>query len=380
MNRKIIGVTVGTTLNPKKIAGNAEHSHSWNDLTDKPFYEIEGGSVTLTFDGNMTTKENVVEVLNPETGSVLGHYIKLSDDVPEVSQLVGATVVGIFNDIERDFTIGDDVSAFTGDLANIGMSGLKGYYIGESFIAIQEDSKIIIGNELVFTKGIWTMMYVSESAGKTYGKSLTYNVPEIVKQLDMKFIPDALKTHYVIPGGKVTYTFDGDVEKYENVPFEIDSDTGNVRVYYVKIADEYYEPSQLAGAEACAILNGKEYSVAITEDLVAKFIGDIKELIPIAADDSGYMFQELLLFIKEPITIPAGEPPYDFEIVLSRGIWTIYRIIDQIYYKSLTITGEEQVKQLDEKFIPDTIATKEYVHQLLGTNIEDIASLIGGDA
>lgn len=222
MIKKIIGVTVGTTMNPKKIAWNAEHSHSWNDLTDKPFFEVEGETVE--------------------------------------------------------------------------------------------------------------------------------------------------------------YTFDGDVEKYENVPFEIDSDTGNVRVYYVKIADEYYEPSQLAGAEACAILNGKEYSVAITEDLVAKFIGDIKELIPIAADDSGYMFQELLLFIKEPITIPAGEPPYDFEIVLSRGIWTIYRIIDQIYYKSLTITGEEQVKQLDEKFIPDTIATKEYVHQLLGTNIEDIASLIGGDA
>ena len=38
------------------------------------------------------------------------------------------------------------------------------------------------------------------------------------------------------------------------------------------------------------------------------------------------------------------------------------------------------VKQLDDKFIPDTICRKDYVDQLLGANVAEVASLVGGDA
>lgn len=201
--RKIVGVTVGTPLNPKKIADNMPNNRqvhgNWNQndenaddyILGRTHYEIPGETVTVTFDGDITGKE-YIEVVAP-TGETVGHYVKLTDEVFDASQLVGATVVGVFNGEEQTIVI-EEGSEFIGNIADIGMSSGKGYYIHEAFLVIQEDVTITVVSEVVLTKGIWTLLYMSESAGATYGKSLTCNVPEQVKQLDMKFIPDEVAT------------------------------------------------------------------------------------------------------------------------------------------------------------------------------------------
>ena len=56
MGRKIVGVTVGTTMNPKRINEQAEVS--WNDLKDKPTMEELAKAVIAElpiYDGEVET-------------------------------------------------------------------------------------------------------------------------------------------------------------------------------------------------------------------------------------------------------------------------------------------------------------------------------------
>lgn len=223
MIRKIIGVTVGTTMNPKKIAGNMPaHKYSWNDLTDKPFGEVEG--FEITWDGNTEDK-------------IYTQFVEVIEG-----------------------TCPED-------------ENYKTYLISE-LTPSDEDLK----------KGIVTVVSIVD------GETITEDVA-------------------------LSELWDLVANEQENVT-----------------------------AVSVVVVCRKDNTVLEMRD----------------GEDSPV--------VEYTMTFPKA------------GVYFVCRTSEygKDYVSRLHIPGE--VEPLDEKFIPDTIATKEYVHQLLGTNIEDIASLIGGDA
>lgn len=65
-------------------AGMGEHTHSWNDLTDRPFYEGEARSVVF---------EATDEAINNGVWINYGLYVKATDEVFSAEDLNGASVV-----------------------------------------------------------------------------------------------------------------------------------------------------------------------------------------------------------------------------------------------------------------------------------------------
>ena len=193
MNRKIIGVTVGTTLNPKKIAGNAEHSHSWNDLTDKPFGETEG--LEITWDGNTEGLEYVV-IEGGLTEEMFRAFYLVSDETVSNDNLLGMTYTR-----EEVITVGEpsDPETLTGcideqtlqDWINGGWI-TDDFVLGEDYVIARKDNCDVEG--IVFPKKGIYFQYVNQNSSDLDAYSYTSKllIPGSIKQLDEKFIPDTI--------------------------------------------------------------------------------------------------------------------------------------------------------------------------------------------
>ena len=353
MIRKIIGVTVGTTLNPQKISGNAEHSHSWNDLKDKPFYEEEGSSVTFEFNGDISGKETAPFKNDPEATEI-DYLVKISDADPNKECFVGGTLV-----LTAD---GEDSSvALTEEMVNSGAVDLKTWF-GESVegsgylfggvIVVAHDTVTIpkeitcIGEDNVLTKGMWT--YYNAST-QHYVKSITYGTPGSIKQLDEKFIPILNDTEaYALP---------------ETV-FTSEDVVGNGMVFaaqspinFVLEKDKVYT----------VVWDGVEY------ECKAEYFPD--------DDNDGFNTYALGsvgydgVNYKEPFLVVSQVSVDTGNVVLC-----LFQCLADKAPTEHTCSVKSGCTVIKEKYIPDTVATKEYVDQLLGASIEEIASLVGGDA
>lgn len=353
MNRKIIGVTVGTTLNPQKISGNTEHSHSWNDLTDKPFYAIEGETKTLTFNGDISTVE--VAFAGDETGDGVNDafLIKMSDDAPEPSDLVGGYYSFVDQDgnvVTQEITeefIKENCGYFKPSVGEC-LSGF-GYNLG-AFTVYTEDTVMNVGDTThTFDKGIYFMYMSVPEIGTAYTKELSYGVPEEVVQLDKKFLPkhehswnDLEDKPFGEVEGASTVTFDGN---WTDKPvFRIDDEN-----MFVKVSDATPESSELIGATMTFVSDGGVMTDGLTEDVLNYMLKDLPESIA-SSGLTGYQIDGLFLVI--------ADYGYDGSPELNNaGIWFICR--EGQYLQSLAYGNQGYTKQLDEKFIPDTICRKE---------------------
>ena len=201
MIRNIIGATVGTTMNPKKIAGNAEHSHSWTELTDKPFYE-EGG-IEITWDGNTDGLE-IVSFYDDE-GNELDTFIasvyKVSDLTPTKDEIKGSVLeIAQYENGEKGESLTLSSENATDEYESIDgvyeRSNGKVVTLGMYMMVAYEDNAVLSIPEAGFSISLpkaGTYFY-RENQSENYGFVSKVTIPGSIKQLDMKFIPNTIAT------------------------------------------------------------------------------------------------------------------------------------------------------------------------------------------
>lgn len=151
-------------------AGMGEHTHSWNDLTDRPFYEA-AARTPITFEPTDEALENSIWIN-------YGQYVKVSDEVFGVEDLKGATVL-----IKTAY--GEAEEAMTVDAINEGVAcgRLDDYSLTVVSIATPEAAASAgLGNCEAGT--------YFEYASNNYVSALVFT--GTLKQLDEKFIPDTI--------------------------------------------------------------------------------------------------------------------------------------------------------------------------------------------
>jgi len=154
-----------------------KHSHSWNDLEDKPFYS--DGKVILETDGNFDDAERIEIV-----GGI--NFVRVADYVPK-EELYGAKAVAD--------TIEDGLVAIYEEIPESAIHGFNdGFYRAIEFVygfptdgyVLTED---VLGvNTTVEKAGLYLIEMMFVESGATYLKISK----ETTKTLDEKYIPDTL--------------------------------------------------------------------------------------------------------------------------------------------------------------------------------------------
>lgn len=207
MSRKIIGVTVGTTINPKKLAGGASeeqiaqiakntedisqlsseianHKHSWNDLEDKPFGETD--AIEITWDGNTEGLEYV------DIGEDTKVYY-ISDVVLSNEEVRNSTVEYTLplTDVTNSISTADayDVYVSAGCVTD-------DYVFTEQFVVTRNDNtdvdfSALDGTIVHFPKaGVYFYCDIDNELAPMYISKLATSAS--IKQLDEKYIPDTI--------------------------------------------------------------------------------------------------------------------------------------------------------------------------------------------
>ena len=163
-----------------------------------------------------------------------------------------------------------------------------------------------------------------------------------IKKINQMFLPDSgdweedntdnysyikNRTHYE---KYKTYTFDGNYESYEHIEIQ-------EGVFYVKISEDVLTLKDFNGLRATIIEAGIEVNDYVSSEDVS------------VDEENGVIFASSSIIIA-----PTEATLQNF--VLTPGIWVIYQKAENlsVYISKIKfITG---IEQLDEKFIPDTIA------------------------
>ena len=126
MSYNKLGFTSGQTLKAEHLNHMEEGiaNVSWNDLTDKPFYDET--PAPIVWDGNKEGYE-VAEALNPSGDTLF--LVKVSDCVFTAADLIGATFSGVMNGsayssvvAEGQFIVNNEDTIVWGDLNLISTS------------------------------------------------------------------------------------------------------------------------------------------------------------------------------------------------------------------------------------------------------------------
>ena len=378
MSRKIIGLTVGTSISPQKIEedlrpvktingvapdenGNINVSGSsgstgqvsWNDITDKPFEPSE--TLYEYFDGD--EYEEVIDL------NVLA-ATKISSDVPS-SDIFNDTVLYYGTDGFYDwFPITES------DIVPIDDSG---YIIAQAFVVITADSyDFPFDSETTITmsKGVWVIapkeIYYMDIVrpGITIDESCIpddiprwYDMYDCINSITWATIND--KPFGAEPMEPVTLTFDGNLEDREHV----EAPTDYYTQYYVKLSDDTPDMECFLDQPVLGI---DSTNVSFTE-YVSNY--SLKNLVYYLSGDPSYGWglpirQIPIVVVKETVTLGSG----DDTCTLSPGLW-VSHFIDSTsdrkwYISSLKYIPPDIITHLDEKFIPDTIARADDIETL----------------
>lgn len=320
-------------------------SGDYNDLENKPCYDTREGQkvLELTSIGKYT-----------ENGLFLGEQcIKISDEIFTRDDLLGAVckIKNIPDIILNDDSIIDLTDVIMGEKELV--SGKAVLVSNLLLIFVEED--IISSDGSTLTTGVWAMC-VNDGVYPISEFELICN-PGIgeLKQLDEKFIPDTIaRTEDLFsgyfnslygrpcfdtrPGGVIKYS--GNRADYEFTTIE-DMD-------YIRISDHIISLPKISNINFS--YNGREQQFEVNSD----DIEDISATLGLEPG-SAYMFSEitLFLFVEKTILIPG--------LTLTPGVWMLSDPEENTPEITLTCNSSSDegiLRQLDEKFIPDTIARK----------------------
>ena len=151
-------------------SGGAGGVSNWNDLTDKPFYDES--KVLFEWDGNTDGLEYI-------TIEGMGNIYKTSDTPVTRAELIGAEFVGY--DLE---TNEESSEILTEDRIQTVNDGLV-HNVDFFFFSVEADSSV---DGIDFTRGVWCF---DPTVAYAYVSRVSKGV---VKQLDIKYIPNELYT------------------------------------------------------------------------------------------------------------------------------------------------------------------------------------------
>jgi hypothetical protein len=328
-----LGQLVGDASIPEQIQAAMDELHvvaktgSWNDLEDRTHGDI---IETVTWDGNIEGTENVDGVL---------YYV--SDVVPTYDQIYGQEfVIKYYNGVTLTGQIGKGQHYLSP------IDSLGSYQISD-FIVITAVDNVSFSSRTYSKKGIYFMHVSPEDGYYLYVASMNY---VNVKQLDEKFIPDTIarkedivqsdwnendetalsyvknRTHWI--GEPVEYTYDGNYENYEKVVSPINSN-----VFYVKVSDTPLSALELIDSTITLINGEKETEIKIDEYGV--YASPDGSAITILQDYAFSIFD----------ATKTGFP--------SEGLYFTHSLITGFRVSAMKVPV---IQQLDEKFIPSTIA------------------------
>lgn len=330
---------------------------SWNDITDKPFYDTRVETTKIiTFDGNFEDKE----VLKPNDYQ---WFVRLSDDYVSAEKIIGKNI---------EYYNGNNGSTTTIQVTNDLITQGGSYQLIQGLLVLCEGD-VGIG-PINLTKGIWTICEMDGETPLTYASSLEVPVTEgQVKTLDEMYLPETTKyqsdwsvndeastsyiknrTHYDARVETIkTITFDGTFEGKEVVKDDFDD------VWFTKVSDEYFPPDKLIGKNISVCFDGGPMSMPIASHYIYEQEGFYNV--------SGYVVvceKEVKIILRDQIGT---------FVILSKGIWFRADVdektsIPDVYASSLEVPElEGEVKTLDEIYIPSTIARVSDLENLGGT-------------
>lgn len=164
------------------------HTHSYNDLTDRPFYEEESLTNTLTWDG---TGDCIKYIADPE--DMGGYYYKAADIIDGISSsdIIGGTLVENGTLVDGSSAI-ENIAITYRDIFDNGSTLSVLNRVGP-LICLESVSASQMGTDRDFERGIYFIKTVTED-GTFFTESLTVTnnvfVTKTTKQLDEKYIPE----------------------------------------------------------------------------------------------------------------------------------------------------------------------------------------------
>lgn len=342
--------------------GDVELPATWDALPDKPFSVLQPTQlVTLTFDGNLDGREYV------EVQSGIS-YVKLSDDTPVKESFLDQSVNTVSGETTLTITLDADTiearyQEMTPDGEFIASGSGWGMNLGSSML-------VIVTKTLTQTDGVTTLIlepglwgtYIS--SGPSYISSLTYIKSEVISHLDEKFIPDTIArvddVAYELDSlsNNVTDKLDNlawedlnDTPFGQNVLYEWDENTVYKTNYtnesgnrYDRITDGVFNDIGIIGKILVTTTldeNGESVSTntVITEDMVTEY--ETSDPADRVYSVNGIIY--LVCFLDEDANTNTAYC----------GTWVHSQSNGQNLYTKVQIL--EPVRQLDEKFIPDTV-------------------------
>lgn len=178
--------------NIKNLFATKTHTHSWNEIENRPFYDET--VVMLEWDGDTTGLEYVEITLD---GVTMPFLYKVSDKTFTKEELIGA---------EATISTSEGNQIYLIDSESITEEGIDVIGAGRfAYIAMSDEAKIPFDGTtgyLYLSKGIWCPN--PEITEGVYATSLS---KESFKQLDEKFIPVLITTDDIdtICGGSIQY-------------------------------------------------------------------------------------------------------------------------------------------------------------------------------
>lgn len=345
---------------------------SWNDLTDKPFYEYEEeytdevtGETTIEWDGVVGDKETVKSVY----GVTSCTYVRVSDAViPSRIDGVGAVVVLSVpsEGVVQEESVGD-TSVYEADSCIVSAGVV---------VSVPEDNMTCIpptdqtNTPVTFPKkGLYFI--ISSGSGayvSKYTGVLIYNETKtriVVQKIDEKFLPEPL-----------AYDKSETVTKTELISAEFDGIIGD-RVVATGVTMMGMPADYVLLAEG--VVTTLEDALAVDGLMFAEdsdipmttFFGPVE---PVVGENYINMGAGVIVSVFEDNTTveivgvnayaPSGTVTFP-----KKGIYGMCMVIEGtpfMYIKSFTgnatlVETKTDIKQIDPKFLPDTIAPKELI-------------------
>lgn len=164
-------------------------------------------------------------------------------------------------------------------------------------------------------------------------KPFDENEEGVVKQLDEKFIPDSVKTHDWNTLKNKPFYEEHNIEWLEqNVTVPGSGSTYN-GLYFT---NNEYDRQSLKNATILVVWDGVEYTC-------------------VTNSEKGYLGNK---YIKTALTADQTGEPFYIEINYSTGVWNVYSQRKYDSHKLSIAVKSVDFRQIEEKFIPDSIARK----------------------
>ena len=336
----------------KEEVAEVGFSGDYNDLINTPCYDKDVKvPVTVTFDG---TENNIIDTVSGTLQGYSFQVLKISNASITREELIGA----VLNIGEDEIIIGEE------DEAEDESYAIERYTDGTSYVIYPNSSGevavLAIPVDTVYkgfslSSGLWVMKY--DSTIRCGAFTLTYNGTTIdVKQLDEKFIPDTIaRADHIHDYNDLTnkpcydnreistktVRFDGNIDQNKFVDIDI--------FKCLKISDDIIHMDDLINK---SITLDSGVSQVITEEMVSDLINNLES-------GSGCLIEDLYMFFLYEESVLKNSNG----TVLPAGVWITNP--ENWAYGGFTLTcdvTEGELKQLDEKFIPNTIARVDNIY------------------